>query len=223
MSLPTDSKTRIYLAGPEVFLKDAIALGEQKKALCQRYGFIGLFPLDAEYHADDLGEKTNHQSPQQQGLEISRLNERLIHQADCLIANLTPFRGVSADVGTVYELGLARGLGKPIFAYSNNATPYQQRVVAEFGVYNQPSRQTMHQQTHDKTYDGLRDRNGYKIEEFDLHDNLMLEGGLHQSGSELLVQNPEMENKIEGRLDDLSFFEQCLIAIQRSFSTDELG
>jgi nucleoside 2-deoxyribosyltransferase len=35
---------RIYLAGPEVFLKNAKEVGEQKKALCRKYGFEGMFP-----------------------------------------------------------------------------------------------------------------------------------------------------------------------------------
>ena len=32
--------------------------------------------------------------------------------ADAIIANLTPFRGPSADAGTVYELGYMAGRGK---------------------------------------------------------------------------------------------------------------
>ncbi len=38
----------VYLAGPEVFLPDAIELGERKKRLCRAYGFEGLYPLDNE-------------------------------------------------------------------------------------------------------------------------------------------------------------------------------
>ena len=30
---------KIYLAGPDVFLADARAVGERKKALCQEFGF----------------------------------------------------------------------------------------------------------------------------------------------------------------------------------------
>ena len=37
---------RIYLAGPEVFLPDPLAMGAKKVALCAKHGFEGVFPLD---------------------------------------------------------------------------------------------------------------------------------------------------------------------------------
>lgn len=42
---------RIYLAGPEVFLLNAKEIGKRKKALCRKYGFEGVFPLDVEVDA----------------------------------------------------------------------------------------------------------------------------------------------------------------------------
>ena len=45
--------------------------------------------------------------------------------ADAIIANLTPFRGPSADAGTVYELGYMAGRGKLCLAYSNDPSPYR--------------------------------------------------------------------------------------------------
>ena len=37
---------KIYLAGPDVFLPDAIEIGRRKAAICARYGLTGLYPLD---------------------------------------------------------------------------------------------------------------------------------------------------------------------------------
>ncbi len=37
---------KIYLAGPDVFLPNAIEEGERLKALCEEYGYEGLFPMD---------------------------------------------------------------------------------------------------------------------------------------------------------------------------------
>ncbi|KAH2843018.1 hypothetical protein KXW36_000355, partial [Aspergillus fumigatus] len=37
---------KIYLAGPDVFLPDALDIGKQKVAICERYGVRGLYPLD---------------------------------------------------------------------------------------------------------------------------------------------------------------------------------
>ena len=38
--------TRVYLAGPDVFLPDASAWLERKKAICAGVGLIGVSPLD---------------------------------------------------------------------------------------------------------------------------------------------------------------------------------
>ncbi len=100
---------KIYLAGPDVFLSDSIEQGQRKKELCQKYGFEGLYPLDNEIE-DTFEHKAD------MGLHIAQANEKLIQECDAVIANLTPFRGTSADVGTVYEIGLAKGLNKMVLA-----------------------------------------------------------------------------------------------------------
>ena len=64
-----------------------------------------------------------------QGLAISRTMETLMRGCDLMIVNLTPFRGPSADVGSAYEMGFMRALGRPIFAYSNDARPFAERVA----------------------------------------------------------------------------------------------
>src|SRR4051812_9394558 len=111
---------KVYLAGPEVFLPDAIELGARKKRLCSSYGFEGLFPLDNEIAQEFSAERIDRL--------IYRANERMIRHADFGICNLTPFRGVSADPGTVFEVGMLAGLGKRIFAYTNVAQDYVDRA-----------------------------------------------------------------------------------------------
>lgn len=207
------STPKIYLAGPEVFLPNADQIGHQKKALCNQYGFEGLFPLDTE-----LGAQAQQREARDLGFAISAANERLIEICDILIANLTPFRGPSADVGTVYELGLARGLGKPIYGYSHCQTPYTDRVWRQFGITNPNTGQL----ESPCIEGGLRDRAGLKIEEFDLNDNLMLEGGIQLSGgnfwrkplatSDAQVSGGVHENTHEA-LNELTGFEALLIQI----------
>src|SRR5688500_7828885 len=109
---PTETQPTIYLAGPEVFMEDPLSIAEKKKEICRKYGLVGLYPLD---NVIDFNGYTSREN----AFRISAANELLIRQATAVIANLTPFRGVSADVGTVYELGFAAGLGKQIFAYTN--------------------------------------------------------------------------------------------------------
>ena len=92
---------KIYLAGPDVFLPDAIEIGRRKAAICARHGVRGLYPLD---NAVDLAAADA-------SLAIFKGNEAMMDAADAIIANLTPFRGPSADAGTVYELGYMAGRG----------------------------------------------------------------------------------------------------------------
>ncbi len=47
---------KIYLAGPDVFLPDAIEIGRAKKELCAKRGFRGLFPFDNEISDLVVGE-----------------------------------------------------------------------------------------------------------------------------------------------------------------------
>ena|ERR1044072_7087501 len=145
---------RIYLAGPEVFLPNAVEQGKVKKALCQEYGFEGCYPLDNEI---DAGSK----SPREVGHLISNVNEDLIDTCSIIIANLTPFRGPSADVGTVYELGYARGKDLFLCGYTNVVTLYKERVPED----------------------------AYTVENFDLHDNLMIEGGITRANGIFLTHD----------------------------------
>src|SRR6185312_13912219 len=112
----------IYLAGPEVFLPDAHQIGERKKGICQKYGFKGLFPLDKEL---DLSEM----SGRAKATAIYRANVDLISRSDVVVANLTPFRGPSMDVGTAFEIGFGAALHLPIFGYANVSELLVQRVV----------------------------------------------------------------------------------------------
>src|SRR5438445_4527135 len=115
---------KIYLAGPDVFLPDAVEIGLRKAAICARHGLTGLYPLD---NAVDLAASDA-------SLTIFKGNEAMMDAADAIIANLTPFRGPSADAGTVYELGSMAGRGKLCLAYSNDSASYRERVARLYDV-----------------------------------------------------------------------------------------
>ncbi len=180
---------RIYLAGPEVFLREAKEIGERKKALCRKYGFQGVFPLDNEVNVEG-------KSAREIGLCISEVNEGLIKSCDFVIANITPFRGPSADVGTVYEMGFAHALGKKVFAYTNVATSFTERTVKALGKVT-------------RDFDGkLRDAYGMFVEEVELTDNLMIDGCIH-ANTRLLVVEAAPEGQLFTFLDG---FQKCLEA-----------
>ena len=182
---------RIYLAGPEVFLPDPVAAGAAKQKLCEAAGFIGVFPLDAELKLEKL-ERGD------QARRISLSNEELIRSCDLLIANLTPFRGVSADAGTVFEVGFMRALGRPVLGYTNANADFRSRSLD-------------HRAGQRLAYDG--DREDVEIEDFGLAENLMIEIAIQSSGSHLIRSNADLH----GRLDDLRGFKQCLLEARRLF------
>src|SRR5258707_5236346 len=140
---------KIYLAGPDVLLPDAIEVGRRKRELCERYGFVGLFPLD---NVVDLTVATA-------SMQIFRGNRAMMDEADAIIANLTPFRGPGADAGTVYELGYMASRGKLCLGYSNDPRVYRDRVGQTQRV--------------SKVDSFLFDEAGLVVEDFGLIDNLM--------------------------------------------------
>jgi nucleoside 2-deoxyribosyltransferase len=154
---------KIYLAGPDVFLPDALQIGRRKAELCADHGFAGLFPLDnaVALAAHDAS------------LQIFRGNEAMMNEADAIIANLTPFRGPSADAGTVYELGYMAGRGKLVLGYSNDPANYVARVKQFETV---------------ESRDGLLiGADGLAVEDFGLADNLMLIHCLDLHGAPLVT------------------------------------
>jgi nucleoside 2-deoxyribosyltransferase len=180
-------RLQVYLAGPEVFLPDAVEIGRRKKVLCERYGFIGLYPFDNEA-MPVAGERLDR--------VIYRENVHMIRRADFGIANLTPFRGPSADAGTVFELGMLLGLGKPVFAYTNE--------VADLLARLRHSRLA----AYDTAAGVWRDPAGMAIEDFGNADNLMLDASLAEQGHTLI----RIDAAPEQRYRDLRGFEACLQA-----------
>ena len=173
---------KIYLAGPDVFLPDAIEMGQRKRELCERHGFNGLFPLD---NAVDLAAPGA-------SMQIFRANRAMMDAADAIIANLTPFRGPSADAGTVYELGYMAGRNKLCLGYSNDPAPYHVRMARDHRLH---------------TSDGvLFDSAGLVVENFGLTDNLMIVHGLDLHGCPVVVPNAAPPDPWY----DLAAFETCL-------------
>lgn len=108
-----------YLVGPDVFLPNAVEHAARKVAICQRFGFRGLPPLnqDVETAANEL----------KAWQAIFEKDVAMMERSDIIIANLTSFGGASADAGTLIEVGWFLGRGKPIFGYSNTRS-WQERA-----------------------------------------------------------------------------------------------
>jgi len=107
---------KIYIAGPDVFEENSIEIGKELVALCKKYGYEGLYPLD---NVVDFS-----QSKHKIAKDIFDANVAMIQKADIVIANLNPFRGKEADSGTVWECGFAYGLGKEVYGYMQETKAY---------------------------------------------------------------------------------------------------
>jgi len=186
---------KLYLAGPEVFLPDAADIGKVKQELCRRHGFTGLFPLDNESDPVDGGSLSR---------TIFAGNIAMLDEADAILANLTPFRGASADAGTVFEVGYGYAQGKRVFGYSNVRTSFVERVqrLVGGGLEQGP--------------DGRRyAADGLAVEEFDRFDNLMIAEALLASGANVVL--PLIASAAPWR--DTRVFEQTLAVIRDTVGT----
>jgi nucleoside 2-deoxyribosyltransferase len=174
--------TKIYLAGPDVFLPKPLEMSRRKKEICARYSLTGLFPLDNAIDPNAKGAS----------LEIFHSNETLMKEADAIIANLTPFRGPSADAGTVYELGYMAARGRLCLGYSNDPALYADRVARFTAV--------------ERCHDHLIDAEKLTVENFSLPDNLMMIHALDLYGCPLVVPRAAPADIWH----DLTSFEQCV-------------
>jgi nucleoside 2-deoxyribosyltransferase len=141
-----------YLAGPDVFLPNAVAHAATKVEICRRAGLRGLPPLN-----DDAAAAATQPEFWQ---VIYEKDVAMMEKSDLIIANLTPFGGASADSGTLIEVGWFLGKGKPIFGYSNTPENFESRMRRQLGAT----------------------QTDFDIEGFHLPDNLMIVGAVRSSG-----------------------------------------
>jgi nucleoside 2-deoxyribosyltransferase len=168
-----------------VFVPNAKEQGAEKKRLCAEFGFEGVYPLD------NVIEGAEHHAPQKLARLISHGNEKLMRSCDLLIANCTPFRSVSMDVGTAFEIGFMQALGRPVLGYSNTSADYAARVrdaaLVASAIWDKES-------------------NAADIEDFGLAENLMIAVAIQDAGGQLVTQ----EVLADRMLSDLSGFRRCL-------------
>ncbi len=179
---------KAYLAGPDVFLPDAAAHARLKIEICARHGIEGLAPLNED--AAGLDAMSNEDAWD----AIYRKDIAMMEACDVVIANLTPFRGPSADSGTLVELGWFLGRGRPVFGYSNSATSYAERCRLHAAAWPDPVP-------------------GLGVEGFGLPDNLMIPGAVLQGGGDPITLPADGQDRA---FDALDVFEACIaVAAQR--------
>jgi nucleoside 2-deoxyribosyltransferase len=140
-----DREMKIYLAGPDVFRANAVEHGKQLKLVCADFGFEGLYPFDNEIPPTATKSLT--------AKLIYNANTKMIDDCDIVVANLDRFRGPSVDPGTAFEIGYAIACNKLVFGYYT-------KVPTSFYL--------------DSKLVANGDPIYPNVEEFGLHDNLMI-------------------------------------------------
>ncbi|MDR2934346.1 MAG: nucleoside 2-deoxyribosyltransferase [Candidatus Adiutrix sp.] len=135
----------IYFAGPDVFDPDYSRRKAEIRALCAPLAVRPLLPGDQELEGAEA---------------IFRHNLALIDQAEGVLANLNPFRGViEPDSGTVFECAYAYARGKWVVGYLADRRDLPARLRSSGFV---------------SLRGDLLDRDGRLIEDFGLPLNIML-------------------------------------------------
>lgn len=173
---------KAYLAGPDVFMSNAAEHARRKIDICARYGIIGLAPLNEDAGPADRSVTIVEWT------DIFHKDVEMMEASDIIVANLTPFRGASADAGTLVEIGWFLGRGKPIFGYSNSSRMFDQRSKDQTSAIPDPMR-------------------GISVEGFDLPDNLMIVGAVLQGGGNMITLPALGQDE---PFEALNVFERCV-------------
>lgn len=135
----TSTRARVYTAGPAVFFSDLAERIATSHRNAEAHGLEAVVPGDVLDRPADFPATPSHH-------DIYQLNVDRILRSDAVVADLTPFRGPSADVGTVWEIGFAVALGKPVFGYTSDIREYREKVTPD----------------------------GFRVEDYGAIDNLMI-------------------------------------------------
>lgn len=164
---------RLYLAGPDVFLPNANEVFEAMEAHCAAAGFVGIRPTDGGLSQGILG---THDAIAER---IYQGNMALIRSCEGVLANMRPFRtAVEPDSGTVFEVGAAIAMDKPVHGYLPDCHHnLEEKISANFTVHRD-----------DKGIAWDREH-GFMVEEFSQPMNLMLARSmtLHETFEEALA------------------------------------
>ncbi len=108
------AKRKVYLSGPDRLKKNARDLFEQKKKLCEMYGFE--LPEYPEGFYELKGTLEENEALAQKRL-------RMIEDCDVFIADVNDFRAYVEPFGeTALEMGIAYGYDKKMYAYMKDTS-----------------------------------------------------------------------------------------------------
>lgn len=169
---------KVYLAGPDVFYKDAKSKFEQKINILNKYNIQGFSPLD-----NDIPPLNILCSRSELSLGIAKSNEDLMDKCNIILANLELWHGSpSADIGTAFEIGY---MSKKYNDDPNNVLiiGYYPNGIPE--KFSERVKKIVYKNQWKKENDILMGSDNMIIEDFDNLDNLMLIGAIYKSGGQI--------------------------------------
>lgn len=120
----------LYLAGPGIFFKNSETHFLRIEKIVKDHGHLPSIPYSTSRNSK----------------EIFKQNLWLLNNCDAVVADVTPFRGPSVDVGTTWEIGYAFARGKPVYGYGYQSRPdyaarvrdyeHEDRIIEDFGLFD---------------------------------------------------------------------------------------
>lgn len=117
----------LYLAGPVCFYPNGYSIWYKWRLEAEYHGAVVELPNDnwGEVPGDTLAERIIN------NCDIS------MRKCTACLANIENHRGLMPDAGTVFELGMANGLGLKCYAYTRDKRPMNVKYMgARYGLYS---------------------------------------------------------------------------------------
>lgn len=129
----SSQKKKVYIAGPDVFRLDWPDFAKRVSIACEDMGVTPLFPIPPDASLDHDGVPgISIPGSRHDAEKVYRQCLAQIDEADAVVANITPFRGLEPDSGTVFEIAMAAAQGKIIVAYSRDKKKWIDRLAENF-------------------------------------------------------------------------------------------
>ena len=149
-------KPLVYLAGFERYDEDATEKYNEMKAICAKYGFDAVSPIDMVRN-DIVVDSDN---PYEVAAQLFNRCQQHVRDCDIVLANLNDFRGYEPSNDVSFECGMGYQLGKKLFGYMDDVTRMKERIP-NYGEARE-----------------FRDECGRNAENFDYPINLMFSGSM---------------------------------------------
>lgn len=188
----------VYMAGPTVFLPDAVEVFEAMKSILAKYDLEGAAPIDNQIGLEQLspGEKLAD--------AIYLADEQLMREADAAIFNIDPFRrGTEMDAGTAFEVGFCKAFDMPMTGWTTDARLYPDKVRDYMQTVFSEELTSVGRNEKGATSGSLRDPDGVLVHSEGMYQNLMIQIAIEQTGGRVYADD-DWKKAFEGAAEHLS-------------------